>query len=575
MTTIATQMSDDMEARGGFLALMRHRNYAWLWSAQLISLIGDRFHWVAISLWVFAQTGSALSVSYAIMALLIAPALVGFYAGVLVDRMDRRRIMVAADLVRAGLVAAIPWLMEQGIGWVYLDLFLISSASAFFRPAMFAAIPQSVPKARLLQANAFFASMDSSTEVFGPALAGLVVGSLGYAAAMYVDAASYLISAVFIAMLRLDRVEPSGAETARRSQSAAAPVVGARGVVLPARAYLSAVAQQGGILHSLREGLRYIRGDRIQVALVALLVGGFWVAGLNSLQTPLAKGVLGVTDRQFGWFQSVWGMGFIAASLLLAWFGGRFPKGQAIVFGYLLWAVAAGATGLSPNYGMLIVSGFWVGFANMLVFVNVATLMMEHTPEDMMGRVVTARQILVALIRVAALLGFGALADLFGPQTGPRAAILAMAGISLVGTFVAAARFPVLWRYRIPIQPRVGETAPVTAVAEGLAHRIAPFGAIIRVLIDRTDPEFDPAEQRWLNAATLLIVGVGWLVLLMVQPPQAFGIAAAVAVSILIAHLVRVMAGRLWPSAGGHETGGAGQASPGQEEEKLGRRRIP
>ncbi|MDR7518770.1 MAG: MFS transporter, partial [Armatimonadota bacterium] len=492
-------MSDESEARGGFLALMRHRNYAWLWSAQLVSLIGDRFHWVAISLWVFAETGSALSVSYAIMALLIAPALVGFYAGVLVDRVDRRRIMVAADLVRAGLVAAIPWLMEQGIGWVYLDLFLISSASAFFRPAMFAAIPQSVPKARLLQANAFFASMDSSTEVFGPALAGLVVASLGYAAAMYVDAASYLISAAFIAMLRLDRVGPSGAETARLSGSAAAPVMGSQGVVLPARAYLSAVAQQGGIVGSLREGLRYIRGDRIQVALVALLVGGFWVAGLNSLQTPLAKGVLGVTDRQFGWFQSVWGMGFIAASLLLAWYGGRFPKGQAIVFGYLLWAVAAGAVGLSPNYGMLIVSGFWVGFANMLVFVNVATLMMEHTPEDMMGRVVTARQILVALIRVAALLGFGALADLFGPQTGPRAAILAMAGISLLGTFVAAARFPVLWRYRIPVQPRVREiAAPATAVAEGLAHRVAPFGAMARFLIDRTDPEFDPAEQRWL-----------------------------------------------------------------------------
>ncbi|MDR7519251.1 MAG: hypothetical protein QN123_06755, partial [Armatimonadota bacterium] len=75
--------------------------------------------------------------------------------------------------------------------------------------------------------------------------------------------------------------------------------------------------------------------------------------------------------------------------------------------------------------------------------------------------------------------------------------------------------------------------------------------------------------------ATLLIVGVGWLVLLMAQPAPAFGIAAAVAASILIAHLVRVMAGRLWPPTGGHETGGAGQASPGHEEEKWGGRRIP
>lgn len=530
---VSTQANSDAEARGGLLALLRYRNYALLWTGQLVSQVGDRFHWVAISLWVYAQTGSALSVSYAIMALMVAPAFVGFWAGALVDRLDRRRIMVAADLVRAGLVAAIPWLMEHGIVWVYLDLFLISAASAFFRPAMFAAIPQSVPEGRLLQANAFFASMDSATEVFGPALAGLLVASVGYAMALYVDAATFVVSAVFVNALRLGQ-GPVGGDPATR------PAAGSG---------VSAADRQAGILRSIREGLRYIRGDRVQVALLAYLIGGFWVAGLSSLQTPLAKGVLGINDSQFGWFQSIWGIGFIAASLLLAWYGGRLPRGQAIVLGYFMWALAAAVMGLSPNYGVLVVTGFWVGFANMLVFVNVSTVMMEHTPSRVIGRVVTTRQILVALMRAAALLGFGALGDL----VGIRAAILAMAGISAVGTAVAAMRSPVLWWYRVPDLARVRDAGLRAAdAAGGLGGIGAPFSALARVLLDRADPEFDPAEQRWLNLATLLIVAVGWLVLLVQLPIEALGVAAVAAGAAGVAYAARLV-GRLRASAGGHD----------------------
>jgi DHA3 family macrolide efflux protein-like MFS transporter len=91
---------------------MRYRNYALLWTGQLISQTGDRFHWVAISLWVYAQTGSALSVSYAITALMVGPALVGLVAGAFVDRFDKRKILISADLGRAILVFAIPNLMK-------------------------------------------------------------------------------------------------------------------------------------------------------------------------------------------------------------------------------------------------------------------------------------------------------------------------------------------------------------------------------------------------------------------------------------------------------------------------------
>src|SRR3989337_529754 len=99
----------------GFFALMRSRNYALLWASQGISLLGDRFHWIAISLWVYALTGSALSVSYAIIALMIGPAAVGLFAGVLVDRWNRKRTMILPGIAHGSLVAFIPCPIGHGI----------------------------------------------------------------------------------------------------------------------------------------------------------------------------------------------------------------------------------------------------------------------------------------------------------------------------------------------------------------------------------------------------------------------------------------------------------------------------
>ncbi|MDR7420126.1 MAG: MFS transporter [Armatimonadota bacterium] len=497
MTTVATTTQMHREPEGGFLDLMRYRNYRLLWSGQLVSFLGDRVHWVAISLWVYALTGSALSVSFAIVALMLAPGVVGFFAGAIVDRYDRRRIMIIADLARAGLVALIPTLMNVGLPWVYAVLFLVSAASAFFRPAMFAAIPQSVPRDRLQPANAFFATLDSAAEVVGPVIAGLLVATFHYTAAIYANALSFLVSVAFVSRLRLPPVPAPAAAPGTTSRSAAP-----------------------GILDSIREGLRYIRGDNVQIGLLALLVMGQWVVGLTSLQTPLAKGVLQITDQQFGWFQSVWGLGFVGASLVLGWYGRLLPQGQMIVLGYMLWAVAAGAMALAPNFGTLVATGFWVGFANIVVFVNVGTVMMSHTPPDKLGRAIAVRQINLAVVRTIALVGFGWLGDV----VGIRPAILIMAGLALGGTLLATTLVRAVWEHKGTYQP---EALP----GERLDRKLdEPGWSLIlnRLIRAEIEPEFSAPEQRWLNVASVSIVVVGWSLLLAERPLEALGIAATV-----------------------------------------------
>src|SRR3989337_2938463 len=108
------------ESRAGFRALMRNRNYALLWTGQLVSEMGNRFHWIAVSLWIYSLTGSAASVSLAVSSMFAGGLLVSLWAGVFVDRFDRRRILIVADLVRAGLVMAIPSLIRGNVWLVFL-----------------------------------------------------------------------------------------------------------------------------------------------------------------------------------------------------------------------------------------------------------------------------------------------------------------------------------------------------------------------------------------------------------------------------------------------------------------------
>lgn len=504
MTTSATNPNLQLS---GVRSLFGHRNYAMLWIGQLVSQTGDRFHWVAISLWVYATAGSALSVSYAIMALLVGPAVVGIFAGAVVDRLDRRKILVYGDLIRSVLVFAIPYLMPHGLAFVYVDLFLVSATTAFFRPAMYAAIPQSVPKHRLLEANAFFASMDTSTEIFGPALAGVVIAHKGYTAALYLDAISYLVSAIFVSTLDL-RNHDQGTALDRE------------------------VADRSKTLESIKQGFRYIRRDSLQIGLLALLIGGYWVAGLNSLQTPMAKEVLRITDGQFGWFQSVGGLGYVIASLLVGWGGKRLPKGQMVVFAYLLWATAAASMGLSLNYGMLLISGFWVGFANMLVFVNVGTIMMEYTPSRMIGRTITTRQMVVAFMRACALLGFGWMGD----RLGVRSAILMMAGMSIVGTSIAALRAPVLWRYGMEKSSDTPSYRGQQAICLS-----SIFVAVFNKIQPRFDKQFALEDQQLLNRNVLFVSGAGWFIFLLMDTLHALASAIAVAITLLMAALVKAI----------------------------------
>ncbi len=479
------------ERPSGFLGLMRNRNYALLWWGQLVSEVGNRFHWVAVSLWVYNLTGSASAVALAVSSMFAGSLVVGLWAGVLVDRLNRKAILVASDFARAILVALIPQLIHINIALVYVDLLLISVATAFFRPAIFGIIPAAVSRKDLMPANSFFSAMDSGTEIFGPALAGILAFAYGYAPLLYIDAATFVVSGLCALAMSISST-PKGPESERVQ------------------------TLTGGLI----EGLRYIRRDRLQWGLFVLIFPAYLVgSGLNSLQTPLAKGVVGITDAQFGTFNSIWGVGFTAASLILGWFGTSVRKSFIVLGGFLLHFIATSLMSLSNTFEFLMITAFAVGFANTLYAVGLSTILMDHTPSELIGRVASTRQVAQGFVRIASPLIFGALGD----EYGIRLSMLAMAMVGTVGSALVVVAHPSLWRFDAGARVSWHERLFVFA----------------KPLIGQVNPEFEANRQRWMSSLSLVIGFLGWLGLLYRSPVQAVGVFLTVLVLALVGAAVQ------------------------------------
>jgi MFS family permease len=280
--------------------------------------------------------------------------------------------------------------------------------------------------------------------------------------------------------------------------------------------------------------------------LLALYFGGYWISGLNSLQTPLAKGVLGTSDTEFGWFQAIWGVGLGVASALVGWYGMLFHRGRLIVVAQLLWAVATAAMGLSANLGMLSVAGFWVGFSNIVFLANVSTLVMEQSSADRVGRTVSVYQVAQAFMRVSSLLLFGWLAD----KTSVRVAIVSMAATSFGGVLVATVRFPGLWRLPFLAEAPAWRDGKIGSVGRGLSD-------VLRQSLERyVASEFSIPEQRWLNGAALAVLGVSWVALFARQPLPAVATAGVAIATLWAALTLRMVARRVrhQRSGGDHES---------------------
>src|SRR5512136_3325065 len=184
-------------------AVFRNRNFSMMWTAQLVSTIGSALTSLAASILVYRLTHSAMSVGLMLMATAAPSLLVGLFAGVLVDRFDRKWIMIAADLVRAVLVFLIPFLVPLNIIWLYIIVMLTSAIGQFFDPAHESVLPEVASERELASANSLMAISSFGATAVGFAASGLIAAAADIKWAFFLDAASFLFSAACIYLIRI------------------------------------------------------------------------------------------------------------------------------------------------------------------------------------------------------------------------------------------------------------------------------------------------------------------------------------------------------------------------------------
>src|SRR5690348_16964991 len=184
------------------LATLRQRNFGLLWAAGLISLAGDWMLRIALPIYVYQLTGSALATSSMLIAGMLPDLLFGSIAGVFVDRWDRKRTMVICNLLLAiGLLPLLAVRTADHVWLLYLVAFCESLVAQFFGPAENALLPQLVGEEHLVSANSLNALNNNLARLIGPALGGIVVGLAGVAGVALIDAATFLLAAALIALI--------------------------------------------------------------------------------------------------------------------------------------------------------------------------------------------------------------------------------------------------------------------------------------------------------------------------------------------------------------------------------------
>ncbi len=358
--------------------LRRNRNFRLLYIGQTISQLGDWFNAVAVYALLLDLTGSATAVAMMMIVQYLPVAIVGPVAGVIVDRVDRRRLMIGTDILRGLLILGLLLVRRSEQVWIaYAVMAVVVGAQAFFEPARTATIPNVTSDEELLPANALSSATWSAMLAVGASIGGVVTGLFGRNVAFVVNAGSFFWSAAFILQTRYD------------STPAARPAP-------------NGIAQWLG-LTDLVEGVRYVRQNAHVAALMSVKAGWGLAGGVLLLLTVFGQRVFPIGTGSalgIGVLYGARGVGAGIGPIALRWILGQDPKTlrRAIApafFGVGLFYVALGG---APSLFVAALCVLCAHVGGSILWVFSTVLLQMEVPDRFRGRVFSAELAMVTLV---------------------------------------------------------------------------------------------------------------------------------------------------------------------------------
>ena len=405
------------------LAVLRQRNFALVWVAGLLSLTMDWLLFVAVPLVVYELTGSTVATAVAVATRVIPRLLLGSVAGVFVDRWDRRRTMIVANLLLG--ISLLPLLLVRSADWlwiIYAVNFTESVLAQFLAPAENALLPRLVAEHELVPANALNGLNNNLARLIGPVLGGLVVARWGLSGAALLDAASFVIAAGLVALVRIDARPLRAGDADERSE--VGPFVAAW------REWIAGL----GLVRQVRS---------LAVLFLFIALTGLGEGALSTLFVPFVTTILGGDGQAYGAIlaaQAVGGLlGYAAIGRVGQGISTRTLLGAGAIglgaIDFLIFNAHRAYPGIVAPIALMIV----VGLPGAGIGVGYTTLLQTAVADAYRGRVFGSFMTVQAL---TVLIGAGLAGTLSG-QLGIVSLLNIQCAVYLLGGLLVLALLPV------------------------------------------------------------------------------------------------------------------------------------
>jgi DHA3 family macrolide efflux protein-like MFS transporter len=412
-----------------------------IWSGQAISLVGSQLVQFALVWWLTKSTGSATVLAMGTLAAVLPGVVLGPIAGTLVDRWNRRLVMLVADgfvaLVSAWL-AYLFWSGSMTVWHVYVAMLARSMGEAFHWPAMQASTSLMVPREHLSRVAGMNQTMQGALGVAAPPLGAILLGLLPLHGVMAIDVAT----AAFAILPLLFVVVPQ--------PSASVPAESGTG--------------RSSVMREMGQGLRYVwRWPGLVAVLVMAMVINFVVNPAFTLMPLLVTEHFGGGVLQLGWLESSWGVGMVLGGLLLSVWGGFRRRVYTSLSGLVVSGIAITGVGLAPERAFWLALGslFVAGFMNPLVNGPLFAILQATVAPEMQGRVFTLTGSLCSAMMPLSLAVAGPLAEAVGIRTWY---VVGGAIFALIGVV----------SFSIPVIVHLEDNHRTQAMAESPAPATAP-----------------------------------------------------------------------------------------------------
>ena len=337
-----------------------NKNYFLLWQGQLVSSLGNQAYSLALGFWILAVTGSTALYGTLVATSTLPGVLLSPISGAIVDRLDRKKILVWTDLIRGFFVTIVAIGAYRGwleIWMVFATGIILGLCGSFFGPAASSSIPDLVPKSKLVQANSFFQMIYSATNMLGNMLGGIIYAIVGAPFLFLFNGLSFLFSAGTETFIDIPKIERKGREIT--------------------------------IKEDLKAGAKFVWNfTSLRNLFITASFSNFFGSVSFVLMIPLFTLVRGFNSAQYGFAISAMGLGMLLGMLYTSAMKIKPSKRYVhFVTGGILTSLSFGIFPFVPNIYIITAILFFAGIGNALINVFIGSVIQMTTPAEMRGKV--------------------------------------------------------------------------------------------------------------------------------------------------------------------------------------------